>query len=74
MTNAYGEIYSDAIPIEKLIGLAKEEMKTCNDPLCEKTLRRHAEKIVLANVCICVTTAAPIIDAVVEEYLRQMTS
>lgn len=71
--DSYGDCYADAIPMDKLIKLAKEDINACG-ATCEKSIRVCAEKVVLANVCPCVVSASPIVDSVVDEYMRQMNN
>lgn len=64
--------YSEAIPWEELVELAKADMNACKDIHCKETLRECAEKIVLSKVCPCVADFAPIVQALVDEYLKQL--
>lgn len=56
-TNAprFYDSYSQAIPWEEFVELAKADMNACKDRYCEETLRECAEKIVLSKVCSCTT-------------------
>ena len=64
--------YSEAIPWEDLVALAKTDMNACKDTHCKETLRECAEKIVQSKVCPCVADYDPIVQALVDEYLRQL--
>ena len=64
--------YSQAIPWEELLELAKADMNACIDIHCKETLRECAEKIVQSKVCLCATESAPIVEALVDEYLKQL--
>ncbi len=60
------------LPWKKLFELAKADMDACKDINCIETLRECAEKIVLSKVCPCVADFAPIVQALVDESLKQL--
>lgn len=66
--------YSQAIPWDELVELAKTDMDACKATHSKEALRECAEKIVLSKVCSCATESAPIVDALVDEYLRQLNT
>lgn len=66
-----GDCYAYTIPMDKLLKLACEDIQKCGAN-CDDNIRKCAEKIVLENICTCVSTAEPIIDALVDEYVRQV--
>ena len=63
--------YSEAIPIEKLVKMAAVDIKACNVH-SETVIRQCAEKVVRSELCPCASSVDSIVDAVVEEYLRQL--
>jgi len=65
--------YSEAIPIDDLVQLAKEDVKKCNSH-SEQVIRRCAAKVVRKKLCPCASSVDAIVDAVVDEYLRQLAS
>jgi len=73
-TNSPGcyDTYSEAIPWEELMELAKADMNACKDNQCKETLRECAEKIVQSKVCPCASDSEPIIQALVDEFLKQL--
>ena len=68
------DTYLDAIPWEELVELAKADMDGCKDIHCKETLRECAEKIVQSKVCPCAADSAPIVQSLVDEYLRQLAT
>ncbi|CCQ91174.1 hypothetical protein NITGR_590050 [Nitrospina gracilis 3/211] len=64
--------YSQAIPWDELVELAKADMDACKEIHSKESLRECAEKLVLSKVCSCATESAPIVEALVDEYLRQL--
>ncbi|GJL77124.1 MAG: hypothetical protein NPINA01_01130 [Nitrospinaceae bacterium] len=64
--------YSEAIPWDELVALAKADMNACKDIHSKETLRECAEKLVQSKVCPCVSDSAAIVQALVDEYLRQL--
>ncbi len=59
-------------PWEELVELARADMNACKDIHCKETLRECAEKIVQSKVCSCATESAPIVQALVDEYLNKL--
>ena len=64
--------YAEAIPWKELMELAKADMNACKDNQCKETLRECAEKIVKSKVCPCASDSEPIVQALVDEYLRHL--
>ncbi len=73
-TNSPGcyDNYSEAIPWEELMAIARADMNACKDKHCKETLRECAEKIVQSKVCPCAADSASIVQALVDEFLRQL--
>jgi hypothetical protein len=65
--------YSEAIPIDALVEMAAADIKLCSVH-SETVIRQCAEKVVRAELCPCASSVDSIVDAVVEEYLRQLGS
>lgn len=66
------DTYSEAIPWEELMEIAKADMNACKDNQCKESLRECAEKIVQSKVCPCAADSEPIIQALVDEFLKQL--
>ena len=65
--------YSEAIPIDDLVKMAAADIDVCNLH-SETVIRQCAEKVVRSELCPCASSVDSIVDAVVEEYLRQLGS
>lgn len=65
--------YSEAIPIDELVQLAKTDIASCGD-CSEKSIRKCAEKLVRDKLCPCAYSVESIVDAVVDEYIRQLAN
>ncbi len=65
--------YSEAIPIDDLVKMAAVDINVCNVH-SETVIRQCAEKVVRSELCPCASAVDSIVDAVVEEYLRQLRS
>jgi hypothetical protein len=63
--------YSEAIPIDDLVKMAATDIKACNVH-SDTAIRKCAEKVVRSELCPCASSVDSIVDAVVEEYLRQL--
>jgi hypothetical protein len=63
--------YSEAIPIDDLVKMAAADINVCNLH-SETIIRQCAEKVVRSELCPCASSIDSIVDAVVEEYLRQL--
>ncbi len=68
--NSYGDGYADAIPMEKLMKKAHDHILETGAN-CKDSIRECATKIVQENVCPCLAEAQPIVNAVVDEYIKQ---
>ncbi|MBK6599220.1 MAG: hypothetical protein IPG25_15600 [Proteobacteria bacterium] len=71
MTDSHSGGYSAAIPIEELTRLARADCNTSNG-CTKKGIRERAETVVRAKLCPCASTVDSIVDAVVDEYVRQL--
>lgn len=65
--------YSEAIPIDKLVKMAAADISVCAVH-SDKAIRQCAEKVIRSELCPCASSIDSIVDAVVEEYLRQLGS
>lgn len=68
--DSYGESYSDPIPIDKIIVMATKKSAQ-SDSLIRQNTRKHTEKLVLKNVCSCISSSECIVEAVIDECLRR---
>lgn len=73
MKKFHTDSYSEAIPITELVQLAREDVKKCKGH-SEQVIRRCAEKVVLEKLCPCASSVDAIVDAVVDEYLRELAA
>ena len=65
--------YSEAIPIDNLVKMAEADINACSVQ-SEKIIRQCANKVVLKELCPCASSVDSIVDAVVDEYMRQLGS
>ena len=65
--------YSEAIPIEELVRLARSDINACANR-SEQVIRQCAENIVRTKLCPCASSVDTIVDAVVAEYMAQLGS
>ena len=65
--------YSEAIPIDDLVKMAAADIKVCTVH-SDKAIRKCAEKVVRSELYPCASSVDSIVDAVVEEYLRQLAA
>jgi len=63
--------YSEAIPIDELVCLAKIDIAACGDQ-SDATIRKCATKLVQHKLCPCASSVESIVNAVVDEYIRQL--
>jgi len=66
----HSDAYSEAVPIEELVALAKDDMNQCPTGAA-KTVHQCVEKVVREKLCPCAASVSGIVDAVVSEYERQ---
>lgn len=66
----YGS-YSEAIPMDKLIRLTHAKLLAHSD-YSDELIREYAESIVVSELCPCASSAKNIVDALVEEVLRDV--
>lgn len=71
MTDLHSSDYSEAIPIEELARLARADVDA-NSGCSETVIRERAESVVRAKLCPCASSVDSIVDAVVDEYIRQL--
>ena len=64
--------YAEAIPIDELVRLARVDIKACATH-SNQIIRQCAENVVRTKLCPCASSVDAIVDAVVDEYLRQLT-
>lgn len=72
MTNRiHADGYSEAIPIDELLEMAKADLAKCGaEP--EEAIRQCAEKVIREKLCPCASSVAAIVDALVEEFRKQL--
>ena len=71
MTDINSDLYAEAIPIEELARLARADFSASSG--CSKqVIRERAESVVRDKLCPCTSTVDSIVDAVVDEYMRQL--
>lgn len=63
--------YSEAIPIDEIVGMAKADIDRCKARTDEE-IQRCAEKVVREKLCPCAASVDRIVAMVVEEYRRQL--
>lgn len=64
--------YSEAIPIDELVGIAKSVAEECGSN-SEREVRDCAERTVRSRLCPCAASVDALVDAVVTEFRRQIT-
>lgn len=69
--HSHSDSYSEAIPIDDLVSLAKIDVAACGDQ-SDATIRKCATKLVRDKLCPCASSAESIVNAVVDEYMRQL--
>ena len=65
--------YSEAIPIDNLVKTAAADINTCGIQ-SEQAIRQCADKVVREELCPCASSVDSIVDAVIDEYMRQLGS
>ena len=65
--------YSEAIPIDELVEMARADIARCGLQ-SDEAIRQCAENIVREKLCPCASSVSTIVDAVVDEYRRQLGS
>lgn len=63
--------YSEAIPIDDLLEMARADIARCGVQ-SDEAIRQCAENIVRERLCPCASSVSTIVDAVVEEYRKQL--
>lgn len=63
--------YAEAIPIEELVELARADVNSCSAK-SDETIRLCADRVVRTKLCPCASSVDAIVEAVVDEYKRQM--
>jgi len=63
--------YSEAIPIDDLVEMARADISRCAVQT-DEVVRQCAENVVREKLCPCASSVSDIVDAVVEEYRRQL--
>ena len=63
--------YAEAIPINELVQLAWVDINKCTTH-SQQIIRQCAENVVRSKLCLCASSVDAIVDAVLEEYLRQL--
>lgn len=72
MTNRiHADGYSEAIPIDELLEMARADIARCGAQ-SDEAIRQCAENIVRERRCPCASSVSTIVDAVVEEYRKQL--
>ncbi len=63
--------YSEAIPIDELVALARADIDSCSAKP-DEAIRECAERLVRSKLCPCASSVEFIVDAIVSEYRRQL--
>lgn len=69
----HADSYSDAIPIDELLEMARRDVARCGDE-SEDAIRRCAEIIVREKLCPCASSISEIVDVLVEEYRKHLSN
>lgn len=70
MRRIHANGYSEAIPIDELVELAKTDLDSCAAE-SDEVIRDRADRLVRSKLCPCASSVDTIVDAVVGEYRRQ---
>lgn len=69
--DAHPDSYATAIPVDELARLAAAHARQCN-ARSEAEIRVCAERVVRSTLCPCTLPVESVVDAVVEEFRRQL--
>lgn len=70
-TYQHADGYSEAIPTDELAEIARAVGEECRRRP-DADVRKCAERIVRHKLCPCASSVDPLVDAVVQEFRRQM--
>lgn len=73
MTNrVHADGYSEAIPIDELLEMARADIARCGAQ-SDEAIHQCAENIVRQRLCPCAASVSAIVEALVEEYSKQLS-